>query len=172
MRSLRTLTSLALAMSVAVGQMSVATSTASAQGWDGRHAGHGGRAGHSAPKPAPAAVQRLRTPPVVVAPPAPRYVAPPARPHFGGGHHTRPVYRHEHRPEHRGGHHYGGGRVAAGVALGVGALIVGSAIASSAHASSRSSDYERCASRYDSFDWDTGTIETENGDRVVCPYLD
>jgi hypothetical protein len=178
MRSLRCLTSVALAMTVAVGQMSVMTSTASAQGWDGRHGGRPGAA-HATPKPAPAFAQRPQAPRVVVAPPVPRYVAqpaprhiaPPSRPHFGGGYHARPEYR----PEHRGGHygHGGGGRVAAGVALGVGALIVGSAIASSsARASSRASDYERCASRYDSFDWDTGTYENEDGDRIVCPYLD
>jgi hypothetical protein len=169
MRGFRSMTSIAVTVALAVAQLSVVTSTASAQGWDGRH---GGRqhapAARPTPKPAPVFAHRPAGPRFVAAPPAPRYVPGPSRPHFGGGHYPRPEYR----GGHHGGHH-NGGRVAAGVALGVGALIIGSAIASSSvHASSRSSDYERCASRFDSFDWDSGTIENEYGDRVVCPYLD
>jgi hypothetical protein len=169
MRGFRSMTSIAVTMALAVAQLSVVTSTASAQGWDGRRGErHSAPAHRPTPKPAPAFAHRPQAPRVVIAPPAPRFVPGPSRPHFSGGHHPRPDFHHGHR-----GGHYDGGRVAAGVALGVGALIVGSAIASSsARASSRSYDYERCASRFDSFDWDTGTIENEYGDRVVCPFLD
>jgi BA14K-like protein len=34
------------------------------------------------------------------------------------------------------------------------------------------SDLQRCADRFDSFDWDTGTIENEDGEREICPYLE
>jgi hypothetical protein len=168
MRGIRSMTSVAVAMALVVGQMAAMTTGASAQGWTGQH-----KPGQATPKahPAPqvavrpavphAAAPRAVIPRFAGAAPVVRHTAPPARPHFGG----RGDYR---RPSHGGGD-----RVAAGIALGVGALIVGSAIASSSgHAASRSSDYERCAARYDSFDWDTGTFENEDGDRVVCPYLD
>jgi hypothetical protein len=144
-------------MAVVVGQMTAVAAPASAQGWTGQH-----RPGQAAPagRPAPQAVVRPQGPRVATAPPAVRHAAPVARPHFGGGGYQRP---------HRGG----GDRVAAGIALGVGAFMVGSAIASaSGRASVRPSNYERCAARFESFDWDTGTYENEDGDRIVCPYLD
>ncbi len=55
---------------------------------------------------------------------------------------------------------------------GYGAAAVGAVIVGSRFARASRSDLQRCADRYDSFDWDTGTIENEDGDREICPYLE
>ena len=151
----RSMTSVAIAAVVAIGQLTAVSSGASAQGWPG-HSRHAPSA--QAHRQAPPVVSRVPSPRVVYAPPS-RHAAPAARPHFGGGHHR----------------HYGGGgdRVAAGIALGIGALIIGSAISSSgARASSRNADYQRCADRFEDFDWNDGTFINRDGERVVCPYLE
>jgi hypothetical protein len=157
MTTVRSITSFAVAAALAVGQLTVVSSgAAAAEGWGGHH-----RHQQAPPVSRPAApvVARLPAPPVLHAP-QPRYAAPAPRPHYGGGEH----HRH---------HGHNGDRVAAGIALGIGALIVGSAIASSnARASSRNTEYERCAARFEDFDWNDGTIVNRDGERVVCPYLE
>ncbi len=55
-----------------------------------------------------------------------------------------------------------------GIAIGAGALILGGAAYSERHRST----FEQCAARFDSFDWDDGTIENEDGERELCPYLE
>lgn len=156
MTTVRSITSIAIASAMAVGQLTALSSGASAQGWPGHHK-QGPAA--QAQRPAPPVAVRTPAPRVTYAPPA-RYAAPAPRPHFGGG-------------EHHRRHGDGGERIAAGIALGIGALIVGSAIASSgARASSRNYDYERCAARFEDFDWNDGTFLNRDGERVVCPYLE
>lgn len=148
----RSVTSIAIAAVVTIGQLTAVSSGASAQGRPGHNKHAPTTQGH---RPAAPIVSRVPTPRVVYAPPS-RH-AP--RPHFGGGHHR-----------HHGG---GGDRVAAGIALGIGALIIGSAISSSgARASSRNANYERCADRFEDFDWNDGTFLNRDGERVVCPYLE
>jgi BA14K-like protein len=158
MSATRSLTSIAIASAMVIGQLTALSAGALAQGWPSRH-----KEGSAVHRTAPPSVARVITPHVPVSPPV-RYVAPAPRPHFGGG---------DYRRHHGGGHSGGGDRIAAGIALGVGALIVGSAIASSgARASSRNADYERCAARFEDFDWNDGTFLNRDGERVVCPYLE
>jgi hypothetical protein len=91
-----------------------------------------------------------RAPSHVSPPPAVRHAAP------------APQYRREHEPR-RGW----GWRPWAYGAAAAGAVIVGSRYANA----SRSS-VQVCADRYESFDWETGTIENEYGERELCPYLE
>jgi BA14K-like protein len=71
--------------------------------------------------------------------------------------------RHRHR---RGG---GGGWGPAGI---VGAIIAGTIIAAAIQEGrADEDDMERCAERYRSFDWETGTYINRYGEERVCPYL-
>lgn len=101
----------------------------------------------------------------------PPYIVPHAARHPHGPAAT--PYRYAtpaHRPppvRHEGGRrrHWGW---APGVAIGAGALIIGSA----AYAEHRQSVFDKCAARFESFDWEDGTIVNEDGERELCPYLD
>jgi hypothetical protein len=164
MPTIRSIASMTVAVAMGFGQLTAFTASASAQGWPG----HPPKQGVAAPAARPA-------PPVAMRAPAPAYVAPPVR-YAAPAPAPRPApraYVAERREHHRYGHdRYGhGDRVAAGIAAGIGAIIIGSAISSS-HASNRNALYERCAARFEDFDWNDGTILNEDGDRVVCPYLD
>jgi hypothetical protein len=73
-------------------------------------------------------------------------------------------HRH-HRRRHRGGDGWG----AAGI---IGAIVAGTIIAAAiqeGRADER--DMERCAEEYRSFDWETGTYITYDGEERICPYL-
>jgi len=69
-------------------------------------------------------------------------------------------------------HRRGFGR---GVAIGVGAAIAGGILLSEAARAesrrSRRAAWERCAARFRSFDWETGTYVNAAGERRTCPYL-
>lgn len=59
-----------------------------------------------------------------------------------------------------------------GLAIGAGALVGAILLSEAARAEyRRSGAWQRCADDYVSFDWDTGTIVTYDGDVVLCPYL-
>jgi hypothetical protein len=84
---------------------------------------------------------------------APRYIAPRR--------YVRPGPRYYRRP--------GWGR---GVAIGAGVVAGAFLLSEAARASyRRSGAWQRCADDFVSFDWDTGTIVTYDGEVVLCPYL-
>jgi hypothetical protein len=61
-----------------------------------------------------------------------------------------------------------------GIGLGIAGAVIGGAIIADQirRSESRGSDgYERCARTFRSFDPDTGTYTTYDGDVVPCPYL-
>jgi len=54
----------------------------------------------------------------------------------------------------------------------IGSIIAGALIAAAVQEGrARESDKERCAARFQSFDWETGTYFTYDGEERVCPYL-
>lgn len=54
----------------------------------------------------------------------------------------------------------------------IGSIIAGALIASAIQEGrARETDMERCAARFRSFDWETGTYITYEGEERVCPYL-
>jgi BA14K-like protein len=77
-----------------------------------------------------------------------------------------------------GGHRYYGHRRHYGrnIGIGIGAAIIGGVILSEAARAERrrvySSDYERCAQTYRSFEPRTGMYTGYDGVRRLCPYLD
>jgi hypothetical protein len=76
-----------------------------------------------------------------------------------------------------GGHRYYGRRhYGRNIGIGIGAAIIGGVILSEAARAERrrvySSDYERCAQTYRSFEPRTGMYTGYDGVRRVCPYLD
>jgi hypothetical protein len=102
-------------------------------------------------RPAPQAARpatRFVGPPVHQTPPPVRYAAPAPRQH--------------HEAPHR---HWNGRR------WGYGAAAAGFVILGSAFVASRRSDLRACANDFETFDWDTGTIINEDGERELCPYL-
>ena len=142
----------------------------------------GNRNGGTNPTTAPRVVTptpRVATPAPRIAPPAPRVPQPqvarqaPSHWYNRGPRHVSPppVVRHAApAPQHHRGHgprRGWGWRPWAYGAAAAGAVIVGSRYANA----SRSS-VQVCADRYESFDWDTGTIENEYGERELCPYLE
>ena len=60
-----------------------------------------------------------------------------------------------------------------GTGIAIGGAILGAIILSEAAKAQhrRSGAWERCAERYRSFDHETGTIVTYDGDVILCPYL-
>lgn len=59
-----------------------------------------------------------------------------------------------------------------GLAIGAGAVAGAILLSEAARADyRRSGAWQRCADDYVSFDWDTGTIVTYDGDVILCPYL-
>jgi hypothetical protein len=74
------------------------------------------------------------------------------------------------RGRHRGHRrHHHGGHGAAGI---IGAIIAGTLIAAAIQEGrADDDDMERCAEEFRSFDWETGTYITYDGEERVCPYL-
>lgn len=58
-----------------------------------------------------------------------------------------------------------------GIAIGVGIAIVGIIASQSVKSASFRAAMRRCALRYRSFDWETGTYVTYDGRVRLCPYL-
>lgn len=160
----------ALAAGMLASNLVMFAGAASAQQPDPKHRRHGAQAARPAPQVRPAAPQAR--PNVPNAPrvsrqpqshpqwvrPAPRHIAPPPVRHAAPAPHR----------EGGGGHRRGYGWRPWGYgAAAAGAIIVGSALVRS-----RPSDAEACANDFDSFDWDSGTIVNEDGDRQTCPYLE
>jgi hypothetical protein len=131
------------------------------------HTQRGGKPAAQAAKPAPQAARpapHVARPAPQIARPAPQRWAPPVARHVAPPpvRYAAPTPRqHQEGPRrHWGGRGWGYGAAAAGV------VILGSAFVSS-----RRSDMRACANDFESFDWDTGTIVNEDGDRELCPYL-
>jgi hypothetical protein len=113
--------------------------------------------------------------PAVAAPAVARVAAPAALgsavlpvQYRGRGFYGRPAYRpYAYRPYYRPYYGYGYGLpLVAGVAT---TVIAAEAIRENR---ARSSDYERCAAAFRSFNPRTGTYVTYGGDVRVCPYLE
>jgi hypothetical protein len=85
---------------------------------------------------------------------------PPA-PRPGPG--PRPKPRPKHKHHHRG--HY------KGVEIGIGIAILGLLAAEAAKSSGYNKAMRRCARKYRSFDWESGTYVTYGGKVRLCPYL-
>lgn len=129
----------------------------------------------SAPAPrsftrsAPAARSFTRAPAFRSAPAVrQRYVAPAPRYYRSGPRYAAPRY---YAPRPYYGPRYRRRGWGPGVAIGAG--VVGAILLSeAARANYRSTGaWQRCADDFVSFDWDTGTIVTYDGDVVLCPYL-